>query len=670
MNSMKKFVPALVLFLVAVLAYGLLTPRLGFYWDDLPITWIRYTLGSEALTRYFSTNRPVWGLLHQLTTRLIPQVPAYWQVFALVWRWLGAVVVYLIVAKLWKGRSALALGVSLLFLVYPGFNQHWAAYLYSHFYIVLFFFLFSLLCTLLAIESPRCYWAWTAAGLFFSALNLWMMEYFYVLELMRVGLILTAVRDEELTLLQRLKRTLSLWTPYLAVFTLAVLSRLFIFNNQVYGISLTSQLRSAPLETMIALARNIKKTLELVLRDAWFKMFELPDMANAETILSSYYLVVAVVAVVAIAGFLLLPRGENKSLRKNILDGVWMIGLGGLAVLLAGWPFWLIGFTPSLNWPASRFTLPFMFGVALIFGGVISLLPWRRLRIVLLVSLVSMAAGRQYLTSHQYLQDWETQKDMFWQMTWRAPSIAPDTLILMNEGAFDFYADNSLSAALNWVYAPDNHSDHIEYVLFHPTTRFKNALPEIEPDIPIYYDYLAGEFNGNTSQSLSFYYAPPGCLRLLDPDVERLNRLIPENSLMRYAARLTDPSLILEEPRAAMPAVYGPEPEHGFCYYYQMADLARQFERWGEVAEFADMALSFGEHPYEPAEHLLFIEGYAHAGRWERAVELSERAYEVSPEVMGRVLCELWERVEAETGEGPDRAGALLEVQSMFACSQ
>lgn len=667
---MKKFLPALALFLVTVLAYGLLSLRLGFYWDDLPITWIRYTLGPEALTRYFSTNRPVWGLLHQATTRLIPQVPEYWQVFALVWRWLGAVVVYLVVAKLWKDKGRLALGVSLLFLVYPGFNQHWAAYLYSHFYIVLFFFLVSLLCMLLAIESPRRHWAWTAAGLFFSALNLWMMEYFYVLELARVGFILTAIRGEELTLLQRLKRTLSLWTPYLAVFTLAVLSRLFIFNNQVYGISLTSQLKSAPLETLITLARNIKKTLELVLRDGWLKIFELPELANIESILRSYYLVVAVAVIVAVAGFLLMPREAVKNLRKNIADSLWMMGLGGLAVLLAGGPFWLIGFVPSLNWPASRFTLPFMLGVALIFGGVISLIPWEKVRIVLLVSLVSMTAGKQYLTSHEYLQDWETQKDLFWQMTWRAPSIEPGTLILMNEGALNFYADNSLSAALNWIYAPDNHSEQIEYLLFFPTNRFKTALPDIEPDIPIYYDYLAGEFNGNTSRTLSFYYAPPGCLRLLDSEVERLNRLIPENSLMRYAARLTDPSLILEEPRAVMPGVYGPEPGRDFCYYYQKADLARQFGRWDEAVKFSDIALSFEEHPYEPAEHLLFIEGYAHAGQWERALELSERAYEVSPEGLGRVICQLWERVEAETTQSPVRSGVLEEVRRKFSCNK
>ncbi|MEP0805973.1 MAG: hypothetical protein HRF47_10800 [Chloroflexota bacterium] len=534
---MKKFLPVLTLLLVTVLAYGLLSLRLGFYWDDLPITWIRYTLGAEALTRYFSTNRPVWGLLHQVTTRLIPQVPAYWQVFALVWRWLGAVVVYLIVAKLWKDKGRLALGVSLLFLVYPGFNQHWAAYLYSHFYIVLFFFLSSLLCMLSAIELPRRYWAWTAAGLFLSAFNLWMMEYFYVLELARVGFILTAIRDEELTLLQRLKRTLSLWTPYLAVFTLAVLSRLFIFNNQVYGISLTGQLKSAPLATLIALARNIQKTLELVLRDAWLKMFELPDIANAGAVLPSYYLVVAGVVLAAAAGFVFAPREAVKSLRRNIADSLWMIGLGGLSLLLAGGPFWLIGFVPSLNWPASRFTLPFMLGVALLFAGFISLLPWEKVRIVLLVFLVSMAAGKQYLTSHEYLQDWQTQKDLFWQMTWRAPSIAPGTLILMNEGALNFYADNSLSAALNWVYAPENHSERIDYLLFFPTNRFKTALPDIAPDLPVFYDYLAGEFHGNTSRTLSFYFAPPGCLRLLDPEVERLNRLIPENSLMRYAAR-------------------------------------------------------------------------------------------------------------------------------------
>ena len=76
MSFLKKLHPAFVLFLVALISYGLLAQQLGFYWDDLPMSWIRYELGPQAMTQYFSTNRPVWGLLYQITTRLIPQVPA------------------------------------------------------------------------------------------------------------------------------------------------------------------------------------------------------------------------------------------------------------------------------------------------------------------------------------------------------------------------------------------------------------------------------------------------------------------------------------------------------------------------------------------------------------------------------------------------------------------
>jgi hypothetical protein len=73
---MKRYLPHATLLFVALLAYGLLIPQLGFYWDDLPISWIAYQLGPAALTKYFSTNRPVWGLLYQITTRILPDLLA------------------------------------------------------------------------------------------------------------------------------------------------------------------------------------------------------------------------------------------------------------------------------------------------------------------------------------------------------------------------------------------------------------------------------------------------------------------------------------------------------------------------------------------------------------------------------------------------------------------
>jgi hypothetical protein len=668
---MKRLYPPLILLVIAILAYGLLIPQMGFYWDDLPISWIRYQLGPEALTQYFSLNRPVWGVLYQLTTRFIPQVPMYWQIFAILWRWLGAVVVWGIARQLWKDKPRFALGVALLFLVYPGFNQQWASFLYSHFFIVLFLFLFSLLCMLWAIAQPNRYWLWTSMGILSSALNLWMMEYFFTLELMRIGVIWTALRAESMTIQERIKHAFGLWFPYLAVFVLAVLSRLFIFNNQVYGISLTEQLKTTPLETSKNLVESILLSLRLVIKDAWVQVLRLPDPLIAGPVPTAYFIVVMGAIIVALLGFLLVSRDRIQTYRKDLTDSGYAIGLGMLAVFLAGWPFWLISFQTSLAWPANRFTLPFMFGVSLILAGLIALVPWRSLRNVLIVLLVGLAVGRQFLWANNYRDDWDMQKSLFWQLTWRAPGIKPDTLVLLNEGALDYYADNSLSSALNWIYAPDNHSQHIEYVLFYPTTRLRNALPELQKDIPIYFDYLAGEFNGNTSQSLAIYFDPPGCLRVLDPEIEGRNRLIRETSLMRFAAHISSPDLITKETRARMPEVYAPEPGHAnvWCYYFEKADLARQFGDWEEVVNIGDTALKLDEQPHDPLELFVFIEGYAHVGKWQRALELSREAQEVSEAEVRPLLCLLWERIETETAESVERGEALSEVKNMFACN-
>jgi hypothetical protein len=165
-------------------------------------------------------------------------------------------------------------------------------------------------------------------------------------------------------------------------------------------------------------------------------------------------------------------------------------------------------------------------------------------------------------------------------------------------------------------------------------------------------------------------------LRILDADIERLNRLIPEQSLMRFSANLSDLSLIVNEPRAQMPTVYGPEPEHDFCYYFQKADLARQFKDWDLVVKYGESALSLSDHPFEPAEQFVFIEGYAHVGAWERAVDVSVGAYGVSQDIMGRMLCRLWRRIGAETASSLEgdalseskRSAALSEIERLFAC--
>jgi hypothetical protein len=386
-----------------------------------------------------------------------------------------------------------------------------------------------------------------------------------------------------------------------------------------------------------------------------------PALHGVRTII--LYVAVILVAL-AIAAFSLFKQNEDAGRKQESFQA---IGLGLFLLPFAGAPFWLTGLVISLAHPASRFTLPFMFAVSLIVVGLIDLIPSARLRYGILILLIGFAAGRQFLWSTDYLRDWQAQKNLFWQMTWRAPGLKPNTIVLMNE-ELSFYADNSLSPVLNWIYAPNKHSDQIDYVLFYPTNRLDSGLPALQPDIPIDYDYIAGHFNGNTSQVVAFYYDPPSCLRLLEPDLDQNNHFIQLESLMREASALSDPTRILSSSEAVMPAIYRPEPVHGWCYYFEKADLARQLGDWEQVAKLGEAAFKLSDHPNNPVERFVFIEGYAHVGDWERALKLSRESYKVSKGYVGPLLCRLWQRIETGTTGGVERNTVLSEVESMLAC--
>ena len=659
--------PPLVLAIVAVLAYGLLIPQLGFYWDGLAMSWIRYQLGPEAMARYFSTNRPVWGLLYQLTTQLIPQVPIYWQGFALFWRWLAGLLVWAILRELFPEKPRLALGTALLFLLYPGFNQQSGAYLYSHFFIVLNLFLYSIYLMLRAQKD--LFWRRTILGMLFSALNLWMHEYFFVLELVRPAVIWVKLRKEDLEIPEHLRRTpwetvktsLGLWAPYLAVFVAAVLSRLFIFNNQIYEIG-GSGVGTTPFNILT----TIPTSLWTVTVAAWGQAFRLPDLATDGPRTTLVYGAIALVVYGAVIAAL-FGRQAEETKRSDNRDAFWAMGLGVFILLVAGWPFWLTGVPVSLGYPANRATLSFMLGVSLLIAGLLSLLP-RRLDWILLAVFVALAAGRQFQWSNEFRRDWNAQKNLFWQMTWRAPGLEPGTIVLMNE-ELSYYADNSLGAPLNWIYAPDNHTDHVDYVLFYPTNRLGGALTSLEPGQPISYDYLAGQFEGNTSQVVVFYYAPPGCLRLLDPQIDPYNRLIPDDSLLREAAKLSTTMPILDEPLARMPKIYAPEPVHNWCYHYEQADLARQLGDWEQVAALGNQAFKLDDYPNDPLERFVFIEGYAHVGEWERALEYSQISYNVSKNYVGPLLCRLWDRISQEVPTSSEKDEFVAQAKTLFVCN-
>ena len=650
----SKLAIPFVLFLVTLSTYGIFFWQLGFYWDDLPISWIRYQLGTEATTKYFSDSRPVWAWLYQLSAYLLPQKPAYWQLFAMFWRWAGVVTFWLVLSRLFPRRKDLAFLLSLFVLIYPGFNQQWVSYVYSHFFIVLFFLLISFHFMLRGQTIP---------ALIFSALHLLMFEYFFLLEFMRPVILFISLRDEPLTNRERFIKVFKAWLPYIGVIIFVVLYRSLVYSHPGFGYSLTEELVRAPVETFTQLVMQVLSGLWVAAIGAWAQIFQFPN-PDVNGVRTSLVYVVVVLAV-GLFVFLFKHLQNDQTAPNKKTDAWWLIGLGAVMLLMGGVPYWVTNLPVSLGFPANRALLSFMFGACFLLLGLIELLP-ARFKYVVAMLIVALSAGRQFLWSVEYLRDWQSQKNLFWQLTWRAPGIKPDTLLLMNEELL-FNADNSISAPLNWIYKTDQSTD-MDYFIFYPTNRLGSSLPALQANIPIYYGYLAGEFNSNTSDALAFYYDPPACLRLLDPDLDVENRFILDESLMREASALSNADRILREPTAVMPEIYGPEPEHGWCYYFQKAELARQFGDWNEVVQLGDQAFKLDDFPNNPVERFVFIEGYAHAGKWERALELSKVSYKVSKDYVGPLLCQLWKRIETETTESVERSAALNNMQQMLAC--
>jgi hypothetical protein len=173
-----------------------------------------------------------------------------------------------------------------------------------------------------------------------------------------------------------------------------------------------------------------------------------------------------VVLAVGVLVFLFKRVDDKKTDANKKRDALWLLGLGASMLLLGGVPYWVTNLPVSLGFPANRALLSFMFGACFLLLGLIDLLPMR-IKYFVAILFVALSAGRQFLWSVDYLRDWQAQKNMFWQLAWRAPGIKPDTLLLMNEELL-FSADNSISAPLNWIYKTEQSTD-MDYFIFNLT---------------------------------------------------------------------------------------------------------------------------------------------------------------------------------------------------------
>jgi hypothetical protein len=646
--SFPAWTVPIILLIVITAAYGLFATQQGIHWDDWAFIWIPAFLGKAGLIKYFSVSRPFWGYFYVLSTSLIGTNLLGWQIFAIVWRWLAAVALWWALRLAWPRHPRATFFMALFAALYPGFRQSSIAITYGHFSLVFTFFFLSLALMLLGQRQPKYYWPALIGGMIFSALHLFSLEYYFGIELLRPLLLWMVIADITSDNRERLKRTILAYIPYALVLGCFALWRLFGFHSQDYQI-----------KSFASLA-EILRSIWTSSVSAWAQIFRIPPTSEMGFSLSAIYIFILIAVFIGLIFYVSkFSQTENEETDQNKFIRQWLI-LGGCSLLTAGIPFYLTGLQIKLDFPADRFTQPFAFGCALILAALLEFLPSKAWRASLSAVLVALAIGLQIQYAFSFREDWKAQKSYFWQLAWRAPSIQSGTAILSENSIFAFTDDDALTLPLNWMYAPQNKSETLQYAQKFFLVNAGNLI-SLKPGAPVVMSKDAYDFQGSTDSVLVAQFTPPSCLHILNPTYDSDLPLAPASGehyqtlsslaipmLGRRAAlalQLSKPDLINTNSSVVMPGILGSEPKHNWCYYYEKADLARQQNDWAKVAKLGEQAFAVPFYPNDQSEYLPFIEAYTRLKRWDDAQKMTLAVADAMP-ILKPTLCAVWQRVD------------------------
>jgi hypothetical protein len=118
---------------------------------------------------------------------------------------------------------------------------------------------------------------------------------------------------------------------------------------------------------------------------------------------------------------------------------------------------------------------------------------------------------------------------------------------------------------------------------------------------------------------IAFKFNPPSCLQVMDRVYSNSITNPNLSNLQTDELRMTDLALVQTDPQKSPPTyLFGDEPEKSWCYYFEKADLARQYSNFAQIKILGDEAIEKGLFPRSASEWLPFLEGYSWLGNWDK----------------------------------------------------
>ncbi len=293
-----------------------------------------------------------------------------------------------------------------------------------------------------------------------------------------------------------------------------------------------------------------------------------------------------------------------------------------------------------------RYTLIAIIGVAIFWVSLIFAALKPHARIIAISVLIFVGIFTQINSAAHYRDFWNIQKQLWWQLTWRAPDLQEDTVLFAAlPEPYKFADDYEVWAPANLIYNTGNSSITIKANILNQETYYSLAsgLKDERNMRTIYFtrDYanaLVISFPDTTS-----------CMRLLDSSNLELSPL--DTPLVAAAGQFSNINQVITQGETKQPiaSIFGHEPVHGWCYYYQKASLARQNGDWAKIIKLQNEIESTHLEPSSLVEWLPFLEARYRLGQLDEAGMIAARIKK-SPEQVSALCAEI-SRLKSSTVE-------------------
>jgi hypothetical protein len=613
---------------LAAFAYFPHLLQLTYYRDDWYYAYDALVGPSGVFRFMFAQDRPARGPFFDLYHALFGIAPTPYHLATFFWRIAGGMAVAWLFHLLWPRRAAMGLAAGALFAIYPGFTWWVQGIEYQPMVASAALMVLSLALTVQAIRlRPGAGRVAAMGGAILSGwLYLSLVEYAAGMEVLRLLLIFLALDapSSSGSLRPRLVAALRAWLYYLIIPVGFLTWRFIAFSSSRRATDLGAQLGALlgdPLSTGFRWLINLLLSLFNVTAAAW-----------VDPLLDSFFSLgvraeLLGLALAFLAGTLawwILGRDLAASQRSSTSDDGWQLQAIwlGIAGLLLGIAPVIVANRQITLARFSHYALPASLGLVFLVVGLVGLISNRRVQ----TTLLSLLIGLSVLT-HQGLGaaavNEEAKIAAFWnQMVWRAPSIAPGATLLVYYPGVDYGTDSDVVwGPANLIYHAQQQNTLPVHVPVSALTADRGALNSIllGKDL-VESTYRSHSMNIDSRNVLiAVQSAENACVRVLDSRWPTFSAT--DDPALRSMAAFSNTDNITPGAGAnPPPSLFGVEPPHSWCYYFELASHAAQQGDWAEVARLQAEAALHSLHPNDQIEWMPFLQAQAFLGD-QRAVK-------------------------------------------------